>query len=157
MREPRGEAASQMNSSSLYSDEQIRAAEKYLKEVGAEDLSLDSRHGRTTRPETVRVLNPEERGIRVLQDARLDFFAKERLALIVPRYTHQLPLGWTQPGFRLVLMRRFADEELGIRQILEGLVTKTVEGKRGDDPQQALVLIMQITRQREFEPGENPG
>lgn len=146
-----------MKSSSLYSDEQIRAAEQYLKEVGADDLSLDSRHGRTTRPETLRVLNPEERGIRVLEGARLDFFAKDRLALLVPRYTQQLPLGWTKPGFRIVLMRRFADEELGIRQILEGLVTKTAEAKRGDDPQQALVLIMQINRQRQFEPGENPG
>jgi hypothetical protein len=146
-----------MSSNSLYSDEQIRAAEKYLKEVGADDLSLDSRHGRTTRPETLRVLNPEERGIRVLTDARMDFFAKDRLALVVPRYAQQLPLGWTKPGFRLVLMRRYADEDLGIRQILEGLVTKTAEAKRGDDPQQALVLIMQIARQREFEPGENPG
>ena len=143
-----------MKSSSLYSDEQIRAAEQYLKEVGADDLSLDSRHGSSTRPETVRVLNPEERGVRMLYDARLDFFAKDRLALIVPRHTDQLPLGWTHPGYRMVLMRRFADEALGIRQILEGLVTKTGEAKRGDDPQQALVLIMQINRQRQFDPGE---
>jgi len=146
-----------MSSHSLYSDEQIREAERYLKEVGADDLSLDSRHGLTTRPETLRVLNPEERGIRVLEQVRLDFFAKDRLAMVVPRYTQQLPLGWSKPGFRIVMMRRYADEELGIRQILEGLVTKTLEAKRGDDPQQALVLILQVNRQREFEPGENPG
>ncbi|KTG16085.1 hypothetical protein AUR63_04380 [Guyparkeria sp. XI15] len=146
-----------MKSTSLYSEEQIRAAEKYLKEVGADDLSLDSRHGRTSRPESLRVLNPEERGIRVLKDARMDFFAKDRLALVVPHYTRQLPLGWTRPGFRIVVMRRFADEELGVRQILEGLVTKAAEAQRGDDPDQALVLIIQVSRQREFEPGEHPG
>lgn len=146
-----------IKSNSLYSEEQIRAAEQYLKEVGADDLSLDSRHGRTTSAETLRVLNPEERGIRVLNNARMDFFAKDRLALVVPRYTQQLPLGWTKPGFRLVVMRRFADEALGVRQILEGLVTKTTEAQRGDDPHQALVLIMQVNRQRQFEPGEHPG
>ncbi len=54
-------------------------------------------------------------------------------------------------------MRRYADEQLGIRQILEGLVVKTTEAKRDEDPEQALVLIMHINRQRHFNPGENPG
>ena len=143
--------------SSLYSDEQIRAAEKYLKEVGAEDLSLDNRHGRNGTPETIRALNPEERGIRVLEGVYLDFFAKDRLAMIVPRYAQQLPLGWAKEGYRVVLMRRFADPTLGIRQIIEALVTRTTEARRGEDPSQALVLIMQINRERQFEPGEHPG
>lgn len=36
-----------MKSTSLYSEEQIRAAEQYLKEVGADDMSLDNRNGRS--------------------------------------------------------------------------------------------------------------
>ncbi|HER35026.1 MAG: hypothetical protein JXJ30_01275 [Halothiobacillaceae bacterium] len=142
---------------SLYTDEQIRAAEQYLKEVGAEDMSLENRSGQTTRPETVRALSPDEGGMRVLRGVRLDFFAKDRLALTVPRYTQQLPLGWYRPGARVILMRRFADETLGVRQILEGLVTQAIDARRDDDPGQALVLIMQISRQREFEPGEHLG
>ncbi|MCL7751566.1 hypothetical protein LV475_08160 [Guyparkeria hydrothermalis] len=146
-----------MKSTSLYSEEQIRAAEQYLKEVGADDMSLDNRNGRSGRPESVRALSPDERGIRILEGVYLDFFAKDRLALIVPRYTQQLPLTWIKEGARLVIMRRFADENLGIRQIIEGLVTKTTEARRDDDPNQGVVLIMQINRQRQFEPGENPG
>ncbi len=146
-----------MKSINLYSDEQIRAAEQYLKDVGAEDLGVENRHGRTTRPESVRALNPEERGIRILEGVTLDFFARERLALIVPQPGQQLPLTWRRPGVRLVIMRRHADEKAGIRQIIEGLVTKTTEARRADDPGQAQVVIMQITRQRQFEPGENPG
>ncbi|MFI9653593.1 hypothetical protein ABGV17_02510 [Guyparkeria sp. GHLCS8-2] len=146
-----------MKSTSLYSEDQIRAAEQYLKEVGAEDMSLDNRNGRNGQPESVRALNPDERGIRILEGVYLDFFAKDRLALIVPRYAQQLPLSWAKEGMRLVVMRRYADEQLGIRQILEGLVVKTTEARRDDDPNQALVLIMHINRQREFEPGENPG
>lgn len=83
-----------MKSTSLYSEEQIRAAEQYLKEVGADDMSLDNRNGRSGRPESVRALSPDERGIRILEGVYLDFFAKDRLALIVPRYTQQLPLTW---------------------------------------------------------------
>lgn len=105
----------------------------------------------------MRALSPDERGIRILEGVYLDFFAKDRLALIVPRYTQQLPLTWIKEGARLVIMRRFADEKLGIRQIIEGLVTKTTEARRDDDPNQGVVLIMQINRQRQFEPGENPG
>lgn len=146
-----------MKSTSLYSEEQIRAAEQYLKEVGADDMSLDNRNGRSARPESVRALSPDERGIRILEGVSLDFFAKDRLALIVPRYTQQLPLTWIKEGARLVIMRRYADQKLGIRQIIEGLVSKTAEARRDDDPNQGLVLIMQISRQRQFEPGENPG
>lgn len=146
-----------MKSSSLYSEEQIRAAEQYLKEVGADHLSLDNRNGRNGSAETIRALNPEERGIRVLEGVYLDFFAKDRLALIVPRHAQQLPLGWAKEGYRLVLMRRYADASLGIRQIIEGLVTRTTQACRVDDPGQALVLIMQINRERRFDPGENPG
>lgn len=146
-----------MKSINLYSEEQIRAAEKYLKEAGADDLSLDNRHGRKVRPESVRALNPEERGIRILEGVYLDFFAKDRLALIVPRYSQQLPLSWTQEGVRLVIMSRFADPSLGISQIIEGLVAKTTEARRDEDPDQALVLILHVNRQRRFDPGENPG
>ncbi|MFI9652153.1 hypothetical protein [Guyparkeria halopsychrophila] len=146
-----------MKSINLYSEEQIRAAEKYLKEAGADDMSLDSRNGRNGQPESVRALNPDERGIRILEGVYLDFFAKDRLALIVPGFAQQLPLSWAKEGMRLVIMRRYADEQLGIRQILEGLVVKTTEARRDDDPNQALVLIMHINRQRRFEPGENPG
>ncbi len=146
-----------MSSSSLYSEEQIRAAEQYLKEVGADDLSLDNRNGRNGSAETIRALKPEERGIRVLEGVYLDFFAKDRLALIVPRYAQQLPLGWAKEGVRLVLMRRYADTALGIRQIIEGLITRTSEARRENDPGQAMVLIMQINRERRFEPGENLG
>ena len=146
-----------MKSTSLYSEEQIRAAEQYLKEVGADDMDLDNRSGRSGRPETLRALKPDERGIRILEGVYLDFFAKDRLALIVPRYTQQLPLTWIKAGARLVVMRRFADENLGIRQIIEGLVTSATEARRDDDPSQAIVLVMQISRQRQFEPGEDPG
>ncbi|MFP4252499.1 MAG: hypothetical protein ACLFRM_07640, partial [Guyparkeria sp.] len=140
-----------------YSEEQIRAAEEYLKEVGADDMSLDNRNGRNALPEKVRALNPHERGIRILEGVYLDFFAKERLALIVPRYSQQLPLTWIKEGARLVIMRRYADEKLGIRQIVEGLVVQVKEARRDDDPSQGMVLIMHINRQRQFEPGENPG
>ncbi|MFW6020948.1 MAG: hypothetical protein ACOCPR_02540 [Guyparkeria sp.] len=146
-----------MKSNSLYSEEQIRAAEEYLKEVGADDMSLDNRNGRNALPEKVRALNPDERGIRILEGVYLDFFAKERLALIVPRYRQQLPLTWIKEGARLVIMRRYADEKLGIRQIVEGLVAQAKEACRDDDPPQGMVLIMHINRQRQFEPGENPG
>lgn len=146
-----------MKSTSLYSEEQIRAAEQYLKEVGAEDMSLDNRNGRNGKAESVRALNPDERGIRILEGVYLDFFAKDRLALIVPRCAQQVPLTWAKEGARLVVMRRYADQSLGIRQIIEGLVAKTTEAKRDDDPNQALVLILHINRQRQFDPGENPG
>lgn len=145
-----------MKSTSLYSEEQIRAAEQYLKEVGAEDLSLDNRSGPAGRPETLRALKPDERGTRILEGVQLDFFAKDRLALIVPRYTQQLPLTWLRPGACLVVMRRFADASPGIRQIIEGRVMSTAETRRDDDPAQAIVLVMQITRQRRFDPAENP-
>ncbi len=146
-----------MQSTGLYSEEQIRAAEQYLKEVGADDLSLDNRHGQGARAETIRAFSPEERGSRVLEGVYLDGFAKDRLALVVPRYTQQLPLTWAVEGSRLILIRRYADESLGIRQIIEGLVTKGMEAKRESDPEGARVLVMQINRQRRFEPGENPG
>ncbi|MFN2382489.1 MAG: hypothetical protein ABR561_08080 [Guyparkeria sp.] len=146
-----------MKSTNLYYEEQIRAAEQYLKEVGAEDMSLDNRSGRNGQAETVRALSPDERGIRILEGVYFDLFDKERLAMIVPQWQRQLPLSWAREGGRLVIMRRFADAQLGIRQVVEGLVVKTTEARRDNDPNQALVLIMQINRQRDFEPGENIG
>lgn len=146
-----------MKLTTLYSEEQIRAAEKYLREVGADDLSLDSRNGRNPRAETFRVSALEGTASRLIQGARVDPFAKDRVALVVPRYLHQLPQSWRRGGVTLVIERPFADEALGIRELIEGLVVDTKEASREDDPDQALVLIMQVNRQRLFDPGENPG
>lgn len=146
-----------MKLTNLYSEEQIRAAEKYLREVGADDLSLDARNGRNPRPETLLISSLDGATSHRIQEARVDRFAKDRVALIVPRYLQQLPQSWRSGGVTLLLERPFADESMGIREQIEGLVVDTKEASREGDPAQSLVLIMQVNRQRLFDPGEKPG
>ncbi len=144
-----------MKLTTLYSEEQIRAAEKYLREVGADDLTLDNRNGRAPRSETLRVSTLDGSRSALIEDARVDPFAKDRVALIVPRYLNQLPQSWRSGGVTLVIERPFADESLGVRELIEGLVVEGREASREGDPVQSLVLIMQVNRHRFFDPGES--
>jgi len=140
----------------LYSDEQIRNAEEYLRELGAEGLSLDNRSGRSPRPETVRLSSINGSGSRVVSDVLIDEFAKDRVALIVPRYLEQLPMSWKEGGMQILVKRRFVDESLGIREAIAGQVTDAHEAHREGDPTHMLVMIMQVERTARFEPGERP-
>lgn len=140
----------------LYSEEQIRDAEAYLDELGGGGLSLDNRSGRSPRPETARLSMINGSGSHVVKDVLIDEFAKDRLAVIVPRYSEQLPMSWKEGGMQIMVKRRFADESLGIREAIAGQVTDAREAHREGDPQQTLVMIMQVDRRARFEPGERP-
>ncbi|MGM0516110.1 MAG: hypothetical protein ACQER6_00755 [Pseudomonadota bacterium] len=141
----------------LYSEEQIRSAEEQLRELGFDSLSIDNRSGRSPRSETVCISTMDGSDDHVVNGVLMDDYARERLSLIVPRYREQLPMSWADGGIRLRIKRRFADETLGIRAAITGLVTETWEAHREGDPEQALVMIMQVERTEQFEPGVHPG
>ena len=140
----------------LYSEEQIRDAEAYLDELGGGGLSLDNRSGRSPRPETVRLSSINGSDSHVVKDVLIDEFAKDRLALVVPRYAQQLPMSWRDRRMQILVKRRFVDESLGIREAIAGQVTDTREAHREGDPEQTLVMIMQVDRSARFDPGERP-
>lgn len=130
--------------STLYSDEQIEAAERYLEEKGV-DLSLDQRNQAGMEESVSLYFQHGLRDRKLL--ARLDFFEEGCLALVIPQAYRALRAACL-PGERVVLKRHRVIEVPGRPAWLEGVVDRTFAGRRESDPDDALVVILRYSTAR---------
>lgn len=128
-----------MKHDTLYSDDQIRAAEKFLEEHDVQ-ISLDQRSG--ARPPEEITLYFRDTFVHSPK-GMLDFFADGMLAVTLPSGQSEGELGYLKPGDQIFLRRH---DFLGLEDrpsLLEAKVIDRREGRRQDDIPGTQVLILE--------------